>query len=341
MATLTLASAFDFSENGDWFWTPTIVTSSSVSYDDGNGHTLLVSGSFTLSGNLVSGGTVTGISLFKHPLGGPDAALPANLQLIYDIKGISFDAVTLAMEVDNSPPQQVYGMLLAGNDTITGSAGADILLGYAGNDTIAGGAGNDTITGGIGNDAIDGGAGIDTARYSGASTTYTIARTATGFTVTDKSGVNGADTLAGIERLQFGDKALALDVDAGSIGGQIYRLYNAAFARTPDAYGVGFWMSAMEKGTSMSAIAQGFINSDEYQKAYGASLSNHDLVTKFYQNILHRQPEQGGLDFWTGVLDEKKAPLADVLAAISESSENITATATIIGNGFEYTPYGG
>lgn len=339
MATLTLASAFDFSENGDWFWNPTLVTSSSVSYDDGKGHTLLVSGSFTLQGNLVSSGTVTGVSFFKHPLGA-DGTLPANLQLVYDIKGISFDAVTLALQVDNSPPQQVYGMLLAGNDTITGSAEADILLGYVGSDTIAGGAGNDTITGGAGNDAIDGGAGIDTARYSGNSTTYTIARTSTGFTVTDKSGVEGVDTLAGVERLQFGDKAVALDVDAGSVGGQVYRLYNAAFARTPDAGGVGFWMSAMEKGTSLSAIAQGFINSTEYKDAYGTSLSNHDLVTKFYQNILHRQPEQGGLDFWTGVLDEKKAPLADVLAAISESSENITATATIIGNGFEYTPHG-
>jgi hypothetical protein len=334
MATLTLASAFDFSENGDWFWTPTAVTANSVSYDDGNGHTLQVSGSFTLQGNLVSAGTVTGVSLYKHAVGGAD-------QLIYDIKGISFDAVTLALQVNNSPPQQVYGMLLAGNDTITGSTGADILLGYIGNDTISGGAGNDTITGGAGNDAIDGGAGTDIARYSGARANYTITRTNTGFTVTDKTGMDGTDTLSGVERVQFGDKTVALDVDGGSIGGQVYRLYNAAFARTPDASGVGFWMSAMEKGTSLAAIAQGFINSDEYLKAYGTNLSNHDLVTKFYQNILHRDPEQGGLDFWTGVLDDKKAPLAEVLAAISESTENITATATIIGNGFEYTPYGG
>jgi len=35
------------------------------------------------------------------------------------------------------------------------------------------------------------------------------------------------------------------------------------------------------------------------------------------------------------------AAKADVLAAISESQENIDALASIIGNGFPYVPYAG
>jgi Ca2+-binding RTX toxin-like protein len=328
MAIVTVSQAFDFRLDQDWVWFADVITATDVSmYHDQYRQTL--AGSFTYTGDSFSG-TASAASLL---LNGSE---------VYRITGLSHDAYQLALYTNPGMTQQKFGYLLNGSDTITGSAGSDGLLGYAGNDTINAAAGNDWISGGTGNDRLDGGAGIDTAAYSGARTSYTITRTDTGFTVTDKNGAEGTDTLANVERLQFGDKVvMALDVDAGSTGGEVYRLYNAAFARTPDASGLGFWISAMEKGTSLSAIAQGFINSDEYQKAYGTTLSSHDLVTKYYQNILHREPEQAGLDFWTGVLDEKKAPLADVLAAISESQENINATAVIIGNGFEYTPYGG
>jgi len=43
-------------------------------------------------------------------------------------------------------------IVLAGNDSITGSSLGDKLLGYGGNDTLNGGAGADTLAGGVGND---------------------------------------------------------------------------------------------------------------------------------------------------------------------------------------------
>lgn len=91
---------------------------------------------------------------------------------------------------------------------------------------------------------------------------------------------------------------------------------------------------------SLVAVAENFISSSEYQQAYGTGLSNRDVVTKYYENILHRAPDQAGLDYWVGLLDGKSATLAQVLASISESHENVTVTATVIGNGFEYTPWG-
>ena len=42
--------------------------------------------------------------------------------------------------------------LLAGSDTITGTAGNDFILGFAGDDTLIGGPGADTLDGGAGND---------------------------------------------------------------------------------------------------------------------------------------------------------------------------------------------
>jgi hypothetical protein len=326
MATLTLSQGFDFRGGQDWLWYVTTLTNSFIGMDHEQYHQTLT-GSFTFSDTSFAG-TATATSLL---LNGSE---------IYNITGMSHDAYQLGLLLNPGETQHRYAYVFNGNDTMTGSGSADGLLGYAGNDTISAGAGNDWISGGAGNDKIDGGTGTDTAAYSGARSLYTITHTAAGFTVTDNSGAEGTDTLVGVERLQFADKAVALDVDASSIGGMAYRLYQAAFDRTPDAAGVGYWMSAMEKGTSLVTVAQGFINSAEYQNAYGTALSSHDLVTKYYENILHRAPEQAGLDFWVGALD-KGVAVAEVLASISESQENITGTAVVIGNGFEYTPYGG
>ena len=53
---------------------------------------------------------------------------------------------------------------------------------------------------------------MDVARYSAVSSGFSIAKNASGFSVADKSGVLGTDTLINIERLQFSDKKVALDV---------------------------------------------------------------------------------------------------------------------------------
>lgn len=51
--------------------------------------------------------------------------------------------------------------LVAGNQTIAGTAGADNVTGGSGADTLNGGAGNDSMSGGAGDDTIDGGDGND------------------------------------------------------------------------------------------------------------------------------------------------------------------------------------
>jgi Ca2+-binding RTX toxin-like protein len=52
--------------------------------------------------------------------------------------------------------------MLAGDDTINGSAYDDYLLGYDGNDSLRGNAGADGLDGGAGNDVLNGGIGADT-----------------------------------------------------------------------------------------------------------------------------------------------------------------------------------
>lgn len=189
-----------------------------------------------------------------------------------------------------------------------------------------------------GNDAIDGGSGMDTAVYVGNRANFTISATTGGFTVTDKAGAEGVDTLANVERIQFADATVALDISGAA--GQAYRIYQAAFNRTPDAAGLGYWISVMDSGAPLKEVANGFVGSGEFKALYGNNPANGDIVNKFYENVLHRAPDAGGYNFWLGILDRHDLSSAEVLAQFSESPENQAALATVIGNGIAYTPFG-
>jgi subtilisin-like proprotein convertase family protein len=225
-----------------------------------------------------------------------------------------------------------------GNDVLIANAKGSVLHGMAGNDRLTGGTGNDTLDGGAGDDRIDGGAGVNTVVYHGLESNYTITKTATGFTIKDKTGLDGTDQLANVQRLQFADDAVAFDVSGG--GGQAYRLYQAAFNRAPDKVGLGFWMLALDNGVSLLDVANGFVESEEFKTLYGDNPTNADIVNKFYANVLHRAPDQEGANYWTNQLDQHVLTKAGVLLGFSESVENQAALVGVLQNGFEYTPYG-
>jgi hypothetical protein len=230
---------------------------------------------------------------------------------VYRVSGAQLDAGRLTQfargEFDT---QQTYAYVLAGADTIIGSTGNDFINGYG---------------------------GIDTTVYAGNAALYTVRGADSTFAVT---GAAGSDTLLNVERLRFADKHIAIDVGANDNGGTIYRLYEAALDRAPDAAGLGFWMDRLDDGADIVDIAAGFIGGQEYTALYGGVTGNTALVTKYYTNILDRAPDAAGLAYWVDVLDSGRGSVAQVLEAISDSPENIAAVAPLIANGFEYVPYG-
>ena len=116
--------------------------------------------------------------------------------------------------------------------TTTGTAAADVLVGTALGDTLTGLGGNDNL---------DGGAGVDTAVYTSARSNYTVTRTATGFTVLDKTGAEGTDTLVNMERLKFSDTKVALDIggNAGSTAKILGAVFGRASLTNKDYVGIG------------------------------------------------------------------------------------------------------
>ena len=195
--------------------------------------------------------------------------------------------------------------------------------------------GDDWFSGGV-NDVIVGGDGLDTVQYAGRRADYLVGADPIGFRVDTETF---ADFLVGVERLLFAVDAVGVALDIDGTGGTAYRLYRAAFDREPDAGGVGFWMAALDRGTSTVEVARNFLTSAEFQSLYGVNPTNTEFVDHLYANVLHRPGDQGGIDFWVGKLDEG-FDRALVLAHFADSVENRQATAELIGSGFDYTPFG-
>jgi Ca2+-binding RTX toxin-like protein len=227
------------------------------------------------------------------------------------------------------------------DDYIDAGGGNDTLFGEAGNDTLTGGAGNDRLFGGTGNDRLDGGAGLDYAAFGANLQSYRVTRSDGAIRV--ENAVTGeVDIATDVERLQFGDflsgiTTVAYDVDGNA--GKVYRLYQAAYDRKPDDWGFNFWLNNADQGQTMAEIAQYFTASDEFKKLYGAAPANADFVTRLYHNVLHREPEPGGYNFWLAALDNKGATQVELLNIFAESKENVENVAKIIGDSITYYIY--
>jgi len=219
-------------------------------------------------------------------------------------------------------------------DTIIGGHDTNFRLeGLGGNDVIMGLAGADTINGGTGNDWLDGGDGRDTAIFSGERSSYAVSTSAANTVV---AGGDGTDTLAGIERLQFSDGTLAFDI-TGKDGnaGTIYRLYQAAFDRKPDAPGLGYWIKEFDQGQKdLAGVAYDFLISDEFEATYGSpeTVSDEAFLNLLYRNVLGRDADGPGKAYW---LEQMANGFARerVLASFSESEENQKLVAADIKDG--------
>lgn len=101
---------------------------------------------------------------------------------------------------------------------------------------------------------------------------------------------------------------------------QVTRLYDAAFNRQPDSDGLAFWTNALQVGASLDAIADAFVASPEFQSRYGGT-DNDDFVGLLYRNVLGREGDDDGEEYWDNGLDAGRFDHSDVLLAFAQSPE--------------------
>ena len=183
---------------------------------------------------------------------------------------------------------------------------------------------------------IDGQAGLDTVRFEGTLSHYSVTDDNTLNIEVYASQTGRTQELKNVERLQFEDGYLAFDTDGNA--GTTYRLYQAAFDRAPDPEGLGFWVRHFDTGmVTHQEMAGHFIRSEEFETKYGgaASVDNDAFLTLLYNNILDRDPDQPGFDFWQDQ-QENGLSRSEMLQYFSESQENIAKVAAAVDDGIWY-----
>ncbi len=176
-----------------------------------------------------------------------------------------------------------------------------------------------------------------TTIFRGPRASFTIARSGTGHTVTDRLSGAVTELPMGV-RLRFNDTSIALDIDGAA--GQVYRLYRSAFKRAPDVAGLSGWIQAMDGGASFDAVASDFGKSAEFKTLYGENPSNAAMIARLYLNILGREGDRAGVEHWNSMLDKKLITQVQLMVAFSESAENRAAVAPLIELGIGYTEPG-
>jgi hypothetical protein len=227
--------------------------------------------------------------------------------------GLDLDLTTGVIENDGFGNVETFDfttipdatILLATNlaDIVADGPGAQRVILYGGDDLfLADMSGNDSIDGGDGDDLVR----FDSIPQGEMTLTFFGVRT----TVSDRSDPAGETALLRVETIETeGGVAFELDkhdgiglISAANLT-TLTELYIAYFNRAPDALGLSFWATAFQKnGFSFEAIADLFFEQPETVALY-SDMSNSDFVTAVYNNVLGRDPELDGFNFWTGQLN--------------------------------------
>ena len=209
-------------------------------------------------------------------------------------------------------------------DTVT----IENAVGGAGNDTLTGNAQANQLQGLSGNDTLDGGLGIDTARYSGNAGTYRLTFNGPELEVLDQSGVDGTDKLSNVERLNFLDKKLAVDITDNAL--ETLQFIGVIAPALRDNLSIrGAVLSYFDQGHSMTnacqlALDAGWIPSGKI-----------DLIQAAYKNVVGTtvDPDQATITALAPYVDQLGS--AGFLAAVANLSINVDL-AGLQQNGMEY-----
>ena len=232
---------------------------------------------------------------------------------------------------------------IIGNDldnSIRGAAGNDVLYGQGGNDILAGDAGNDSMTGGAGNDTLDGGAGTDTAIFAGNLANYRLTKVANTYVIQDKTGSDGTDTLSNLERLQFADTRLALDMQPAQSGGETALLIGAVLGKgsLSNKTLVGPLLEYFDAGNTLLDAANALVGAGAIDRVANGS-STSAFVNQIYHSVLGKNPAVSDTTDLAALIDGGAYSRAGFLALVASQPINQVNVGLVglVQTGLEYS----
>jgi Ca2+-binding RTX toxin-like protein len=195
---------------------------------------------------------------------------------------------------------------------------------------------NDTLKGQPGTDFFDGGLGLDTVVYSGPIERYTINKSGNRYVVSEPTGSDDTDYLSNIERLQFSNGKVALDLDgnAGDAARLIGTLLGPSYVK--DKALAGLVIGLLDQNYSSEAIASMGLGTSMYLGLAGSG-SNEAFVKHVFKNVVGRPPQEAELQTYVGMLSDgtSQASLA-VMAADTEFTAGQIGLTGLMLHGWEF-----
>jgi hypothetical protein len=140
------------------------------------------------------------------------------------------------------------------------------------------------------------------------------------------AGLRDGDTRAEVllefadsfEMLSYARSAGATTHIADTEIGSLVRMYDALFDRAPDAGGLNYWIGAFESGSTITAIADMFVNVAE-----GGinTMTDAEFIAHLYQSGLERTASANEIAGWIKVMDDGGLSRGDLLLGIADSVE--------------------
>ena len=122
-----------------------------------------------------------------------------------------------------------------------------------------------------------------------------------------------------LERSELVEQYL-VSAEFGQTISPVVRLYFTYYLRTPDYEGLMFWVNSYAAGMSLNDISDEFATAQEFIDRYG-SLTNEAFISQMYINVYGREPDVGGLAYWTDFLDTGALTRGEVMVFFSSAEE--------------------
>lgn len=192
----------------------------------------------------------------------------------------------------------------------------------------AGTPADDSLTGGSdadwfgplgGNDQVDGGAGIDRVLFAMPRAEVNLEHSLSGW-LASGAGI-GLDALAGIERVQFNDAHVALDLDGHA--GQVARIIGALLGPASVTNGsyVGVGLELLDSGMGYADLVALVVQTEMFAQLAGGS-TDAAFVDHVYRNIVGTSPTPLEAAYFEDLLERGEISQASLALAACETEMN-------------------
>ena len=168
-----------------------------------------------------------------------------------------------------------------------------------------------------GDERFVGGAGVDVLSYELNRSSYEVSKSGNLFVVTDNVGNGGVDVLTSIERLQFKDVKLALDLNGNA--GDVVKTLGAVFGATaiknhPEYVGLG--LTYRDSGMSYQALMALALKA--------ANLTSPEsIVAQLWLNVMRKEGSPSELQPFVQML-KAGTPPEDLGVLAANTAQNLT-----------------